>query len=286
MIPNIRDFLSWFLPYCKKDGIPKTAVFPIPYEEVGTQIAHYLLGTIWTRCTRENIKAAWAQHYSTQYSWDEFDELTKDWLATERSTDCQGANDAFFRYIWEGGDGVTDTSADGCYRNWCGEKGKITDRKALPLGAAVFKDADGKKTHIGYICGFDGDEPLVMEAQSFKYGCRVNYLKNRTVFTYYGIMDKKYDYADPEPDYPAEPLPLDVTKPVHNGEAYRAMQMALNLLGYTDGDGCLLVEDGKWGKRSRQAYDKCVAANLGTISFDGTLHIEGVCDKQMTLKEE
>lgn len=286
MIPNIRDFLVWFLPYCKKDGIPKTAVFPIDYDAVGTQIAHYLLGTIWTRCTRENIKAAWANHYSTQYSWDEFNELTKDWLATERSTDCQGANDAFFRYIWEGGDGVTDTSADGCYRNWCGEKGKITDRKALPLGAAVFKDADGKKTHIGYICGFDGDEPLVMEAQSFKYGCRVNYLKNRTVFTYYGIMDKKYDYADPEPDYPAEPLPLDVTKPVHNGEAYRAMQMALNLLGYTDSDGCLLVEDGKWGKRSRQAYDKCVAANLGTISLDVTLHIKGICDKQMTLKEE
>lgn len=138
---------------------------------------------------------------------------------------------------------------------------------------------DSKKiTHIGVFIG----NGKVIEAKGRDYGVVETdlsaYAWNRA-----GRMTSLAPYLV---DYPTEPLPLDITKPVHSGDAYKAMQMALNLLGYTDNDGCLLVEDGKWGKRSRQAYDKCVAANLGTVSFDGTLHIEGVCDKQMTLKEE
>lgn len=275
MKPHIIDFLKWALPHALVDGIPKTATLPIPYVECGTDPAHYLLGTIWTRCTEENIKAAWARHYASRFTWDYFrNTICKGWLATERATDCQGLNDAFFRYIWEGGDGVTDTNADGCYNSWCGEKGKITDYKSLPLGAAVFKaDDSGKKTHIGYICGFDGDEPLVLEAQGVNYGVRVNYLKRRTVFTYYGVMDKKYDYAEPISEFPSDPLPLDVTKPVHEGEGYKLMQTALNWLGYTDADGVALTEDGKWGKKSRAAWDKMVNANTAphtvTVEIDG-----------------
>lgn len=62
-------------------------------------------------------------------------------------------------------------------------------------------------------------------------------------------------------DYPDNPMPLDVVKPCHEGEAYAKMQEALNSLGYTDDNGDYLAVDGKWGKKSRQAWDKAVADN-------------------------
>lgn len=279
-IPNIRDFLAWALTHAILNDIAETAVFPISREEIGVDPAHYLLGTIWTKCTKQNIKSVYERQYASQYSWEYFrDVVCEGWTADERATDCQGINDAFLRYIWEGGDGKTDTNANGCYKDWCGEKGEIEDYHALPLGAAVFKEnSDGKKTHVGFICGFDGDEPLVLEAQGLAYGVKVNYLKDRPVFSHYGIMDKKYDYSEPPPQYPEEPLLLTVCKPVQTGEGYRLLQAALNHLGYTDDDGCFLAEDGKWGEKSRQAWDKAVRTNLGTISADITLHIDGVGD--------
>ena len=38
-------------------------------------------------------------------------------------------------------------------------------------------------------------------------------------------------------------------------EAVKAMQMALNLNGYTDNEGKKLKVDGKWGSRSQYAFD-------------------------------
>ena len=64
------------------------------------------------------------------------------------------------------------------------------------------------------------------------------------------------------------------------------MQEALNALGYTDAEGKVLDVDGKWGKRSRQAWDKSVAENLGAVSLDITLNIEGVCNKELVVKED
>ena len=37
------------------------------------------------------------------------------------------------------------------------------------------------------------------------------------------------------------------------------MQKALNLAGYTDAGGSVLEEDGKWGKKSKQAFDAMIA---------------------------
>lgn len=136
----------------------------------------------------------------------------------------------------------------------------------------------GYITHIGVYVG----NSKIIEAKGRDYGVVEtdigSYSWNR-----FGRLTALEPYLK---DEPVEPMSLAVCKPVLSGDAYAAMQEALNALGYTDLDGNMLTVDGKWGKRSRQAYDKCVAANLGTISFDGTLHVEGVCDKQMTLKEE
>lgn len=264
MKPKALDFIAWGLTHADMGGVPEDAVLPIPREYCGADPAHYLLGTIWTLTTPENIKAVYDRHYAGKYTWEKFSELTAGWKPTERATDCQGLNDAFLRFIWEGGDGATDASADECYKAWCGEKGKLADPGALKTGAAVFKGTDSKKTHVGFICGYSGEGPLVLEAQGIKYGVRVNLLKDRPAFRYYGIMDAKYDYSEGE-SYPASPLPLDVSKPMHSGQGYAAMQEALNLLGYKDGEGRPLVTDGKWGRRSREAWESAAFDNIGEI---------------------
>ena len=136
----------------------------------------------------------------------------------------------------------------------------------------------GYITHIGVYVG-DGK---VIEAKGRDYGVVETNLDERP-WNRFGRLTALEPYLK---DDPVEPMSLAVCKPVLSGDAYAKLQEALNALGYTDSDGNMLTVDGKWGKRSRQAYDKCVAANLGTISLNVTLHIEGVCDKQMTLKEE
>lgn len=142
----------------------------------------------------------------------------------------------------------------------------------------VYTEASAKITHIGVYVG-DGK---VIEARGRDYGVVETNLDERP-WNRFGRLAALAPYVS---EHPLSPMSLAVCKPVLSGDAYAAMQEALNALGYTDSDGNMLTVDGKWGKRSRQAYDKCVTANLGTISLDVTLHVEGVCDKQMTLKEE
>lgn len=60
-------------------------------------------------------------------------------------------------------------------------------------------------------------------------------------------------------------LSLGIASPLRSGGAYAAMQRALNALGYTDDKGNALVTDGKWGKKSREAWEKASAAN-GVLS--------------------
>lgn len=52
---------------------------------------------------------------------------------------------------------------------------------------------------------------------------------------------------------------FEVTSPMQTGEPYAKMQDALNAAGYSDADGNKLEVDGKWGKRSQQAFDKLIA---------------------------
>ena len=86
---------------------------------------------------------------------------------------------------------------------------------------------------------------------------------------------------DDEPIYPAEPLPIMVCKPILAGAGYAVMQDALNSLGY----GPLDI-DGKWGKKSQAAWESAARHNIGTITLDGSLHIEGIGDIKLTLKED
>lgn len=98
----------------------------------------------------------------------------------------------------------------------------------------------------------------------------------------YGRLDKMEPFVTlPEEDDANEPLPIKVCKPILTGAGYAVMQDALNSLGYGPVD-----IDGKWGKKSQAAFENAVRTNIGAVSLDGTLHVEGVGDIRLTLKED
>lgn len=158
-------------------------------------------------------------------------------------------------------------------------------RSELKHGDLVFraKDTSDPETifHVGIYVG----NGKVVESKGRAYGV-VETDINDYAWNMYGRINKLTPFTEPisepqpepepEPEYPDAPLPVAVCKPALRGEGYKALQRAYNLLGYKDADGCLLVEDGVCGKKTRQAADSFIAFNLGAVSADVTVRIEGV----------
>lgn len=142
-------------------------------------------------------------------------------------------------------------------------------REELRLGDLVCHSKTGKPEDIHHI-GFYMGEDKVSESRGHAYGVVVTDFDDKPAdweepWNFFGRIDKLLpfimDEPESEPEYPAEPLPLDVIKPAREHAGYAVMQEALNLLGYKDNSDSLLEVDGKWGKKSRAAWDKAVTAN-------------------------
>lgn len=257
IVYRVTDFIEWALTHVKPATIPSGAVLPLPIAECGTEPWQYLFGSIRVMTTQATIEYYWENHYKKQKGMTraKYDALTRDWDRNGYATDCQGLLDAWLTYEC----GVqTDSNADGNYRYWCADKGTISEiTRPWVIGEAVFHmNAEGRMTHIGWICGFmpNGD-PLIVEARGIAYGVVMTRLSGRD-FTHRGLMTAKFDYnAAPEPqeDKPMEPIILKKTSPMMTGEGIRLMQHALNALGYTDDAGRQLDEDGKCGNCTMQA---------------------------------
>lgn len=260
---NITDFIRWALTHVKPATIPSGAVLPLPLAECGVEPWQYLFGSVRVKTTQATLDRYFEQHYCKQMTRARFDELTRSWDRHGYATDCQGLLDAWLTYDRAE---PTDINADMNYRLWCTDKGLISEiTRPWVIGEAVFRaNAAGRMTHIGWICGFmpDGD-PLVVEARGIAYGVVVTRLDGRN-WTHRGLMTKKFEYMEEH-----EMVDFNVTKPIHSGEVYLAMQKALNLAGYTDANGSTLEEDGKWGNKSQQAFDALIADYAENAEPDG-----------------
>lgn len=150
--------------------------------------------------------------------------------------------------------------------------------KELMQGDLVFHTKDGTVQGIHHVGIYLGDGK-VAECRGRDAGAVITEFDDhpsdwKDSWNMYGRLDALAPFIkDPHEDveYPDAPISLAVSKPVSQGNGYRAMQEALNLLGYTDNDECMLAEDGKWGKRSRQAFDKCVEANRTPKAYTATV---------------
>ncbi len=257
MLYNVIDFVRWALTHVKRENILKSAWLPLPWQECGTDPWEYLYGSVRVQTNQPTLDRYFEQHYSASMSREKFDAYTKSWSRTGYATDCQGLLDAYLTH--ECGE-KTDWYADYNYKYICKDKGAIEKiERPFRVGEAVFviRESTGRMMHVGWVCGFMPDgEPLVVEARSIAYGVVVTKLYSRP-WTHRGLMTTKFDYSDapdsiPQPEQ-AEPVRLEYTRPMMEGEEIRRLQLALNALHYTDDEGKPLEEDGKCGMRTMQA---------------------------------
>lgn len=194
----------------------------------------YLWGTKGQIVTQSLLDARYASYYGPNgWSRAEYDYVTRGWVAERRHvTDCQGLLDCYLK---------SDTTANGNYRNYCTDKGKISEiKRPWVIGEAVFNGTDAKKTHVGWVCGFCGTDPVVVEARGLKYGVVITRLSKRS-WAYRGLMTKKFSYdpaPQPEPPTPPEPGVFIFTRPLKygcQGEDVIELKKLLIAHGYSEG---------------------------------------------------
>lgn len=274
------DFIAWAVARAKPESVPAGAVIPFPVGIV--QPWEYLYGTTGIKCTQAVLDNRYEEYYS-QHNWtlSAYAKATDGWV--QRGVyvcDCEGLLDAYLHL---------DTNADNCYNNWCTDKGRMSEiDRPWVIGEAVFKESRRSngiwyKSHVGWVCGFMPDgEPVVVEERGIKYGCVVTKLTERP-WTYRGLVTHKLDYKEEPMD-----IRFEVTNPMHEGDAYYAMQEALRLAGYTDYEDKSLAPNGKWGKRSQAAFGKMIADYAPKMPDikEVTVYIDGKMVNHFKMLEE
>lgn len=191
---NVREFIRFALSHAEPSTCPPAAKLDFPVGDCG--VWEYLYGTSGQVVTQALLDSRYRTYYEKN-GWDrrKYDAVTCGWVeAGLHVTDCEGLLDAFLK---------SDVNADGNYTRYCTEKGLIAaiDRPFV-LGEAVFNGDDRKKTHVGWVCGFVGSDPLVVESRGIKYGVVISKMSKRA-WKYRGLMTKKFSY-DEEPVQPPE----------------------------------------------------------------------------------
>lgn len=241
---KVINFIKWALSHAKKATVPAGAELPVPLSAVGSNGEwEYLFGTTGFKITQALLDNRYENHYKNKMTRAEYDRITAGWIGRV-ACDCEGLLDYYCHM---------DINADMNYRS-CTDKGAIDKNVRYPLGECLFMEKSGKMTHVGFVCGTmpDGTE-LVVEERGINYGCVITKRSERP-WTHHG----KTKYLEYKEDEPMEKIRFEVVNPMNQGEAYYIMQDALRAAGYTDDKGEELVVDGKWGKKSQQAFNKLI----------------------------
>lgn len=234
---------------------------------ISTNPGEYLFGTTGEVVTEAILEDRWKNHYSKKMTREQYDNYTSGWVRRKcRVFDCQGLLDYFVS---------NNVTADYCFKNWCPEKGAITDETRAYLatrnaaGCAVFvDDGNGKKTHVGFIVGNLNGEPLVIEARGIAYGVTMTKLSERP-FTHWGRPKKVIEF----PESTIIPVRVSVqntnTCPA-NTDRIKALQTMLSAYGYA------CVPDGKIGSKTRAAFKQFIEDNTARIDVKLMLNGETV----------
>lgn len=224
---NVNDFIKFALSHAKKSSVPANAQLPYPVGDAGEW--EYLWGTKGNVCTRKLLDDRYNSYYGPNgWSWDEYCAITSGWADRgQRVTDCQGYLDAYLG---------NNVNANSNYTSYCTDKGLVSAiNRPWVIGEAVFNGSDTKKTHVGWVCGFVGSDPLIVEARGLKYGVVITRQSKRK-FKYRGLMTKKFSY---EGDIPVpEPGVFVFTRPLRKGDVGDDVIELKKLLvkaGYTKG---------------------------------------------------
>ena len=225
---NVNDFIQFALSHAKPSSVPKNAELPYPVGEDGYW--EYLWGTKGGVCTQKLLDDRYRTYYGPNgWSREEYDHITRTWVADKRHvTDCQGYLDAYLG---------NNVNANSNYTSYCTDKGLVSAiSRPWVIGEAVFNGSDVRKTHVGWVCGFIGSDPLIVEAQGLKYGVVVTRQSKRK-FKYRGLMTRKFEYTDSPIPSPG-PGAFVFIRPLRKGDVGDDVVELKKLLirdGYKDG---------------------------------------------------
>lgn len=193
---NVSEFIRFALSHANPATRPIGAKISFPVGDAG--VWKYLWGTRGQIVTQALLDARYKSYYKKNgWSRAEFDSVTKNWVKEkDHVTDCNGLLDAFLG---------NDTNCNGNYDSYCTQKGLIAAiNRPFVVGEAVFNGTDAKKTHVGWVCGFLGSDPLVVENRGTKYGVVITRMSKRP-WKYRGLMTRIFSYAE-EPEQPPVPV--------------------------------------------------------------------------------
>lgn len=188
---NVIEFIKFAVSHAKKTGIPVGAVIT---GKVGSDGAwEYLWGCRGQKVTDALLISRYNSYYKANgWTKEDYDAVTKNWVEDgKRVTDCEGLLDAYLG---------NDVNANTNYNTYCTDKGLTSAiKRKYVIGEAVFNGSDTKKTHVGWVCGFDKyGNPLVVEARGLAYGVVITNMAKRS-WKYRGLMIKKFSYEESEP---------------------------------------------------------------------------------------
>lgn len=263
---NVLDFVKFALSHAHPASVPKGSDLAGPVGSDG--VWEYLWGTRGQKCTQALLDARYNSYYS-KHGWErgEYDTVTRGWVDKGvHVTDCQGLLDAYL-----GG----DTNANGNYSRWCTDKGPV-DKISRPyvLGEAVFMGSATKKTHVGWVCGFDKNgNPLVVENRGLKYGVVVTKLFGRG-WDYRGLMTKRFSYDESpvQPDPPGVFIFYRNLKKGMKGEDVIELKKLLIDKGYHDG---ITINT-----KSSQNFGTATKKLVKQFQADNGLKVDGIAGSQ------
>ena len=122
----------------------------------------------------------------------------------------------------------------------------------LEKGDLVFYSKDNLPSTISHVGVYIGNGEVI-ESRGRDYGVVLTKIAERT-WNFAGHLPQLDAYVWTE----THPVFNAVVHPMNKGDAYKAMQIALNKAGFTDNDGNELAEDSKWGKKSLTAFTKMI----------------------------
>lgn len=244
---NAVDFIKYALTHAKRESIPKEAKLPLDIEDCGGEPWEYLYGTTGCLVTKALLEERYKNFYSKKgWTREAFDLVTYNWAELKKkAVDCEGLLDSFLG---------EDVTANYCYTGWCTERGAIADvERPYEIGEALFyQNADGRMTHVGFVCGFLKGEPLAVEARGIRFGVVVSTFSERP-WTHRGKVTARLSYDN---EFRDEPITLSITKPMIQGDMIKHLQKAFNALGYYSGPA-----DGKCGKLTMNGVREFVKAH-------------------------
>jgi hypothetical protein len=224
---HVTEFIKFAVSHADPKTVPNGAKieFPVGNDDVW----EYLWGTTGQVVTEKLLDARFKSYYSRNgWNRQEYETVTRGWVEDGvHVTDCQGLLDAFLH---------SDTNANGDYVKYCTHKGLIAAmNEPFVVGEAVFNGTDAKKTHVGWVCGFLGTDPLVVEARGLKYGVVITRMSKRS-WKYRGLMTNKFSYDSVTPqEEPTEYVFRRSLKKGCKGDDVVKLKMLLRNAGYDRG---------------------------------------------------